>query len=297
MEFWLWALCGVFFITIVFLLLKLYMIRKSAIEISTAFAERLMTDTNTLINLSSRDRRMRTLANNINKELRVYRRARNRFQQGDRELKEAITNISHDLRTPLTAICGYLELLLEEELPKDAQRYLSLVENRTEHLKQLTEELFRYSVILSEKEEPAENLILNDILEESLASCYAAMRKRQLTPVITIPEQQVQRRLNRSSLFRVFGNIVSNALKYSDGDLEVSMDLSGKIVFANTAKSLTPVMAGRLFDRFYTVESGENSTGLGLSIAKLLTQRMGGTITAEYTNGKLYVILCFPDGN
>lgn len=203
--------------------------------------------------------------------------------------------MSHDLRTPLTAICGYLELLLQEEAPENTRRYLSLIENRTEHLKQLTEELFRYSMAASEKEEVKQRLVLNHVLEESLLSYYAAMEKRRITPAISIPEQRVERLLNHSALLRIFGNIIGNALKYSDGDLEVSMENTGRIVFSNTAKNLTPIMAGRLFDRFYTVEAGKNSTGLGLSIAKLLTQRMGGTITAEYRDQKLYVILCFPD--
>lgn len=295
MELWLWIVCGVCVVIIILLCVKLYLMRKSALEIDMAFAERLITDTNTLITISSRDRCMRALANNINRQLRVYRRERSRFQQGDRELKEAVTNMSHDLRTPLTAICGYLELLLQEEAPENTRRYLSLIENRTEHLKQLTEELFRYSMAASEKEEVKQRLVLNHVLEESLLSYYAAMEKRRITPAISIPEQRVERLLNRSALLRVFGNIIGNALKYSDGDLEVSMENTGRIVFSNTAKNLTPIMAGRLFDRFYTVEAGKNSTGLGLSIAKLLTQRMGGTITAEYRDQKLYVILCFPD--
>lgn len=295
MELWLWIVCGVCVVIIILLCVKLYLMRKSALEIDMAFAERLITDTNTLITISSRDRCMRALANNINRQLRVYRRERSRFQQGDRELKEAVTNMSHDLRTPLTAICGYLELLLQEEAPENTRRYLSLIENRTEHLKQLTEELFRYSMAASEKEEVKQRLVLNHVLEESLLSYYAAMEKRRITPAISIPEQRVERLLNRSALLRVFGNIIGNALKYSDGDLEVSMENTGRIVFSNTAKNLTPIMAGRLFDRFYTVEAGKNSTGLGLSIAKLLTQRMGGTITAEYRGQKLYVILCFPD--
>jgi signal transduction histidine kinase len=107
--------------------------QKSMDEIYTKFQERLSSDTNTLINISSRDPHLRKLAAKINIQLRLLRKERHRYQQGDLELKEAITNISHDLRTPLTAISGYL----------------SQIQNRTEVLKNLTEELFRYSVVTS----------------------------------------------------------------------------------------------------------------------------------------------------
>ena len=93
---------------------------------------------------------------------------------------------------------------------------------------------------------------------------------------------------------RIFGNIISNALKYSDGDLSVVMKPDGTIIFANKAAGLTPVLAGRLFDRFYTVETGSQSTGLGLAIAKQLCERMGGSIRADYQEGKLIITLFFP---
>lgn len=295
MEIWLWSLCGVLSLIILFLSVKLYLMQKSAEEIDTAFADRLTNDTNTLIDLSSRDRYMRKLASDMNVQLRQLRQERRRFYEGDRELKEAVTNISHDLRTPLTAICGYLDLLEREEKSEAAAHYLEMIENRTNLLKQLTEELFRYSVISSSHEEVREWISVNHVLEESLASCYGAMKQRNMTPVISIPDQQVERYLDRSALTRIFGNILSNALKYSDGDLTVSMDENGTIVFSNSAHNLTPVTAGRLFDRFYTVETGRNATGLGLSIAKLLTERMNGTIAADYRDNTLFLTLSFPN--
>ena len=148
MEIWLWALIGIMAIIIAALLIKIHLLQKAASEIKDAFADRLITDTNTLIDISSRDRYMKSLANSINVQLRKLRSEHLRFIQGDTELKNAVTNISHDLRTPLTAICGYLDLLEQEEKSKTVEQYLLIIRNRAEILTQLTEELFRYSVIM-----------------------------------------------------------------------------------------------------------------------------------------------------
>lgn len=107
MEFWLLVVISILLILIFILLFKLFLVQKTAREIEAQFAERLMTETNTLIDISYQDKNMRRLAERLNSELRKLRKERHRFQQGDLELKSAVTNISHDLRTPLTAISGY----------------------------------------------------------------------------------------------------------------------------------------------------------------------------------------------
>ena len=232
---------------------------------------------------------MRKLAADINTQLRLLRKERHRYQQGDLELKEAVTNISHDLRTPLTAINGYLDLLEREEKSETVQRYLSQIQNRTEVLKNLTEELFRYSVVTSSQELKPERMDVVRALEESLLSFYAVMQEKGIQPEIELPEESVYRELDAGAVNRIFSNIISNALKYSDGDLSVVMDIDGSITFTNTAHNLNAVTVGRLFDRFYTVEASRNSTGLGLSIAKLLIERMGGNIEAIYNSNKLQI--------
>lgn len=281
-------------IIIIALCVKIYLMKKSAREISKEFADRLQTDTNTLIDISSRDKDMAKLASGINSRLSELRRKELKYENGDREIREAITNISHDIRTPLTAICGYLELLRDEEKSPEAGRYLSLIENRTDALKQLTEELFRYSLIMSDtKVSVPERVDLNAALEESIAGFYAALTGKNITPTVKMPEEHIFRTLDKESLSRIFGNILNNALKYSDGDLEIVLHDSGEIVFSNRASSLDEIAAGKLFNRFFTVESGQNSTGLGLSISKTLTEEMGGDLFAHYSGGILSIHVVF----
>lgn len=293
MEIWLWALVGFLFILVLLLAGKIVLFRKAARELAESFADRLITGTNTLLDLPCRDKEMLRLAHSLNMQLRKLREERHRFCQGDAELKHAIMNISHDLRTPLTAICGYLDLLKREELTEEAKRYLSVIENRTTVLKQLTEELFSYSIILSAAEIKKETVVLNDVLEEGLAAYYAAFRQRNITPEIQMPEKKVVRQLDRKLLSRIVANLLSNVLKYSDGDLEVLLEETGEIVFINTASQLDEILAGRLFDRFYTVETGRNATGLGLSIARTLAEQMEGRMKAQYRDGKLMIYLQF----
>ena len=270
---------------------KVALLRHGIKGLRRDLAERREQDTNTLLSLPCRDRELRRLASALNQELRALRQERLRYQQGDKELKEAVVNISHDLRTPLTAISGYLQLLQGQDLPPDTRRYLEQIGGRAQAMKRLTEELFRYSVVVSEEKLAREPVDLRRAVEEALLSFYGALEGRGIEPQVRLPEEKVERLLDPAALSRVLGNILTNALKYSAGDLEVTLEESGRLTFSNSAPGLDPVAAGRLFDRFYTVEAARNSTGLGLSIAKELTQRMGGSIGAELHGGTLTVWL------
>lgn len=296
MEDWLWVVIGILVFMMGVLVVKIYLLQKAAREIKEAFADRLITDTNILIDISSHDRYMRELANTINIQLRKLRADRHRFQQGDMELKNAVSNISHDLRTPLTAICGYLDLLEQEEKSTTVERYIEVIRNRTEILKQLTEELFRYSVIITTEDNMIKEAVeINRVLEESIAAFYVTLNERRIIPNIKMPESKVICYLDGSALARVFSNLLNNAIKYSDGDLDIILSETGEIIFANTASGLNEVQVGKLFDRFYTVEAARKSTGLGLAIAKTLVEQMNGTISAKYENHRLSICILFSD--
>ena len=134
---------------------------------------------------------------------------------------------------------------------------------------------------------------IGGLLEESLLSFYETFRQKGITPDISLPNTPVIRELDESAALRIFYNIISNAAKYSAGDFHVSLTLNGTITFSNAAPNLTPVTAAQLFNRFYTVESLNESTGLGLAIAKHLTERLGGQITAAYQDGRLVITVTF----
>lgn len=295
MELWCIVLICSLALAALCLLAYLLVLRHSLREAAEELDEKLRTDTNTLISISSGDRAMQSLVTHINRQLQALRRERLRLHSGNAELTAAVTNVSHDLRTPLTAICGYLDLLEQEPQTEAAARYLTVIRERTDAMRALTEELFRYSVLTATADElHTEPVCLNDVLEQSLAGVYGALSARGITPSVQLPEEKVIRPLDAAALRRVFDNILSNAAKYSDGDLAVVLAPDGKVTFSNRASALSRVEAARLFDRFYTVDSARGSTGLGLSIAKLLTEKLHGTISADYENETLRICIAFP---
>ena len=267
-------------------------LRSNIRKITRDFSEKLSMDTNTTVSVSIADSEIRRLALLINRELKALRKERLKLQQGDQELKNAVTNIAHDLRTPLAAISGYLELM--EAVPTDEKghRYLTVIRERTQALKRLTEELFQYSVITSAcYDMKPTSLSPNSELEIALAGAYGMLSERGIVPEIHMPETDVKRALDHTALQRILSNILSNTAKYADGDLKVVLTEAGEILFRNRASGLSQVGADRLFDRFYTVENAKGATGLGLSIAKQLTEQMGGSIRAEWENGNLSIVL------
>jgi len=288
------GLCLVLGFSVLVLLGWLVSLQNSIQEVADELNEKLQTDTNTLISISSGNRKIRSLAEQMNRQLQELRRERLNLQHGDMELKAAITNISHDLRTPLTAICGYLDLLEPEKLTGNAEKYLAVIRERTNMMCSLTEELFQYSVIASQEDGlHLEQVCVNDILEQSLAGFYGVFTSKNIIPMIRMTDIRVMRRLDKPAVRRIFDNILSNAARYTDGDLTVSLSADGRITFSNHAAKLSRVEAERLFERFYTVETARNSTGLGLSIAKILTEKMGGSVMAEYADGQLYIVIDF----
>lgn len=186
-------------------------LKSSIRSIARDFSEKLSMDTNTTVSVPISDREIRRLALLINRELKALRKERLKLQQEDQERKNAVTNIAHDLRTPLAAISGYLELMEEVPTDEQGQRYLAVIRERTLALKQLTEELFQYSVITSVSDDlTPTQLSLKSELEIALTGAYGMLSERGIVPEIHMPETDVKRVLDHTALQRVLSNILSN---------------------------------------------------------------------------------------
>ena len=284
----------VMFIGSIFLFVKLILIRKEINNITCSLAKILNTDTNKLLTCITSDKLLKNLVRVLNKRLKELRKLEIEYKQGNQSLKSAITNISHDLRTPLTAIRGYVELMEDENPNQQQQDYLRIIDAKVQDLGELTEQLFDFSKNLDLQQEiRVMPVCLNDVLIESIVSFYSLFKKCQMTPQLDLCEEKVVRLLNENILKRIFENIISNAVKYGQSDLKVRMTADGVIEFSNDTDELDFTRLGKLFDRYYTVQDAKRSSGVGLSIARQLVDLSGGKIEASYREKVLKIRIRF----
>ena len=288
----------ILFVICMILIIKIYLNNKDIKKIGENLEEILTNDTNNLITVSTSNKQIKKVAGKLNTELKKLRKVKIQYENGSEELKRTITNISHDMRTPLTAISGYIELMennIEAEevnnskskiirREENKQKYLKIIKRKTSELIELTEQLFKFSTTMD---------TLWKIDKEILAEYYSILKKKNIVPEINICNEMIYKNLNKNSLIRIFENILSNMIKYSDGNFKIKLERSGKIIFSNKAKKLDTTTVQKIFDRYFTVENANNVTGVGLSIAKQLVEINEGKISAKYMDGNLVIEVQF----
>lgn len=251
-------------------------------EIRSNLSRILKSDTNNLITIDTRNKDVVELANTLNVELKKLRRERLQYENGNQELKRSITNISHDIRTPLTAISGYIDLIKENKDWEKQEEYIKIIARKTNDLINLTEQLFDFSKTIDNKPNiQKEKICINKLLEESLANFYVVFKEKNIIPQVEITDKKIYKLVDKDTITRVFENILSNVIKYSNGNFKVKLEKNGKVIFSNKANSLDATTVEKIFDRYYTVENAKKSTGIGLSIAKQLVELNGGSISRK----------------
>ena len=278
----------------IFFIIKILVMKSEIKNIGESLSKILKSDTNRFITVGSNDNDLKRLASTLNKSLKELRKLELEYKNGSGELKSSITNISHDLRTPLTAIRGYLDLMDYRNLTAKQINYLRIIDRKVKDLTELTEQLFDFSKSIDiQNEVEKERIILNDVLEESLVGFYRLFKEHDITPKIEICEDKVIRLLNKTMLKRIFENIISNAMKYSEDDFHVKLYCDGTIEFSNKTDKLDSTSLEKMFDRYYTVRNAKKSNGIGLSIAKQLVELSDGTIVAKYIDGMFLLQIKF----
>ena len=275
------------------LIFKLAVIRKDMKNLTRLVDESISLGISEEIVLKASDGRLKELVALLNCELSRMRELKTDYIAGDRELKEAVTNIAHDLRTPLTAIYGYIDLMSKTDDPAEMKKYVAAIENRVAAITHLTEELYEFTVISSSGTREAVPTDIRRLLEDTLIASYPLFEQNGITPDVKTPDRAVYRSVDPDALSRVFTNIISNAEKYSENGFSVTMTEDCEIIFSNRASGLTDIDVSKLFDRFFTVDPSRRSTGLGLSIAKALVEQMGGVIFADYSGEILSITVRF----
>ena len=273
-------------IVTVVLLIYLGILLRELRGISRQLEERADGNNRQPIHVEMVNRQVDGLVRNMNRCFKAEEKLRLNAIREEREFKEMIANISHDLRTPLTAVKGYLQLLGAGMTEKEQQEKLEIARKHTDHLASLVDEFFEYSYLLNvEQKIVTEKLNLTNLTLDCLASAVPLFEAADME-VIVGEADQVMIEADREKLVRIVQNLIRNSIMHADGNLYVdirSRDMA-EIHFRNPVHHAEKIDVNRLFDRFYTGDSSRNrSTGLGLSIVKILAEQM---------NGKAEVSLC-----
>ncbi|MBZ9606852.1 HAMP domain-containing histidine kinase [Clostridium estertheticum] len=212
------------------------------------------------------------------------------------ELKQNIANISHDLRTPLTSIKGYIQFLkLDNISDEERVEYLNIAEQRTKSLESLLNDFYELSLVESQDFElDFEKINITNILQEILLGKYSDFTSRNLKPNIQIPNQNIYIIAEKKSLERIIENLLSNAIKYARDNVSIYLETNSNVVLlkiTNTVINLSVEDVEKIFDRFYMADKNrsEKGTGLGLSIVKTLIEKMNAVITTDINNDVLSI--------
>jgi Signal transduction histidine kinase len=244
----------------------------------------------------SGESKLEKLAVAINKSLEEKQKIEVQHKRMDLELRQAIANISHDLRTPLTSIMGYVQLLEEDSIPEEERKqYLDIIKRRSKNLKMLVESFYDLSRLeAGEYKFELKALNISVILCDILASFYNDFLNKGIEPQIDIDEGVLSVIADEGAVRRIFSNMIQNILRYGESPVSISLkQQEGCIItaFENNATNLKEEDVSRLFERSFTADQTrtEKSTGLGLAITKQLVEQMGHAVTAHLENQELSI--------
>ena len=256
-------------------------------------------ETNMLITSDQKSGCVADLTDELNTLIEQTAALRKEIADSESHLKDTIINLSHDIRTPLTSMDGYFQLLLKSDDPEERQQYAAVISDRLSSLKEMLDELFTYAKLTNRAYEvELSPCAVNEILLSVLFSFYKDIKQRGIEPLVNVPEQDIFIQGNEPALRRIFQNILKNCIEHGNNQLSVRLINSSDMVqiyFENDYQMQEPIDANKVFDRFYKADGARSktSTGLGLSIAKELVERLNGSITGNVKNDIFTISITF----
>ena len=257
-------------------------------------------DSNMLITTEMKKGHIGELAELLNTLLKERKKGRADYQKKEQMIAEIYTNLSHDIRTPLTSLDGYFQLLEETQEENDRKRYIQIIQERIESLKEMLEELFTYTKLQNGTYElKLEPQNVGQILKETVFSYYDDWAEQEISPQFEITEEPVWIRGNKQALRRTIQNIIKNGLDHGNKEIRIQLSRNEKqmeLVFQNKIEPGEQIDISRVFERFYKADKArsKSSTGLGLSIAKGFVEKMHGEIAAEIKEDWFCIKISFP---
>lgn len=243
-------------------------------------------DRNYILKKNCPDKGLETLLKAFNKYMQSSQKQRIRYDKREKEIRKQIENISHDLRTPLTSILGYIELLDRKNLSQEDAENLEVVIRKAKSLQRLITKFYDLSRLEADEYQfQNEKIDIHQMLSELMLGSYYEFENKKIEVIMEIGENPAFIMGDLDAVERILSNFIQNAIKYTKNKLYVSlrMEKNIRISFKNEAGSITEENVGQVFDRFYMKDESRTnqSSGLGLTIAKLLVEKMDGQVFAE----------------
>lgn len=260
-------------------------------------------DTNQLLTIAANQKDITKLVNKLNDLIKSVRLSIIDVKRINRNFRESITNISHDVRTPLTTLGGYVQMLQDDDVTEEEKKeYLDIIAERENMVKILLEQLFEY-VRIESHEITYEHVAVDAerAFVETLAMYYDDFNNKGEEPEVITPEKPCMVLGDEKGIRRIFSNILYNASVHGCGRFIFEIKESDKytFIFSNDSEPMTREDLDNIFERFYTKDKSRNkkTTGLGLTIAKQITKQLNGDIEAYYNNGRFSIEVSFPKIN
>lgn len=285
-------------IVLVIVLFLLILKRREIKSISNQIDEILSRESNELVH-SENGSISGNLINRINELLKKMRYNQILYNKKSHDLEQMITNISHDMRTPLTSAMGYINIILNSNIPEnEKEEQIRIVEKRLLRLEELINSFFEFSKIVSGNQKP-EIVQLNiiEVLQESIVHYYDDFCNQEREIIFNCDTSRIMINSNRSMLMRIFDNLIGNAYKHGTGNLTVNVIKADNIsICLENELYDSHIDISRIFDEFYTTDISrtKGNTGLGLAIARQFIEMIGGSISAEYTRNIFSITAEFP---
>lgn len=294
----LWLIMVILSIALVVFITLYFMSLREIRSLSDQLEKINSSNSNSKMLISSSNKQIGALAENINNVLKEKKKIEIDYVRMDRELRQAIANMSHDLRTPLTSIMGYMQLIEDDRTPEgEKKQYVDIVKKRSSSLQRLIESFYEMSRLEArEYKFDLKPINLYSIMCDLIVSFYNDFTNKEIEPNIEIAENIPMVLADENGVRRIFTNLIQNMLRYGNKYVHISLKQqhdSIVTIFENDAPGLTQEDIPHLFERFFTADrtrSGK-STGLGLAITKELVEQMGYSISARLSGGRLSVII------
>ena len=239
------------------------------------------------------------LSDRLNDLLELRRKEKRYYQEKETLIADTYTNLSHDIRTPLTSLDGYFQLMESCENVEEQRRYLNIIHERIHSLNEMLEELFMFTKLKNESYRlELTSCCINRILKETVFSYYDDWVRREIQPDIQITEEQLYIDGNKQGLSRIIQNVIKNGLDHGEKKIRIVLKREQNravLRISNQVIASEQIDIEHVFDRFYKADAARSktSTGLGLSIAREFVRRMNGEIGAKIEENEFIVEMSF----